>query len=177
MVHEVPSDMNLGVMNETSNKASEPSYVELPLSRSVGYQIRTTHRLIQRYLQLRITPNRVTLGMWYFLRVLWDEDGLTQRELSNRVGAMEPTTLSAILSMENRGLINRIRDSHDRRKWNVFLTEKGRKLKEETLPIAVDIVNEAVAGLSEQEVSLLLNLLGSVQRNIESRLVEIDIRD
>jgi DNA-binding MarR family transcriptional regulator len=154
-----------------------PSSVELPLSRSVGYQIRTTHRLIQRYLQLRIHPHRVTLGMWYFLRVLWNEDGLTQRELSNRVGAMEPTTLSAILSMENRGLVKRVRDSHDRRKWNIFLTSKGRKLKDLTLPLAADVVNEAVAGFSEQEIDLLLKLLGAIQSNIGSRLDEFDTQD
>ena len=65
----------------------------LPLDGSVGYQVRLTHRLIQRELQSRIAPYGVQLGMWYLLRVLWEEDGLTQRQLSQRIGIMEPTTL------------------------------------------------------------------------------------
>jgi DNA-binding MarR family transcriptional regulator len=113
--------------------------------------------------------------MWYFLRVLWNEDGLTQRELSNRVGAMEPTTLSAIQSMESRGFVKRVRDSHDRRKWNIFLTEKGHAIKKDTLPIAADVVSNAIEGFSEREVSMLLSMLGSIQNNIQGRLDELDI--
>lgn len=151
--------------------------IDLPLAQSVGYQVRTTHRLIQRYLQIRIAPHQVTLGMWYFFRVLWNEDGLTQRELSRRVGAMEPTTLSAIQSMEARGFVKRVRDAHDRRKWNIFLTEKGRALKDSTLPIAIEVVNDAIDGFSEREVSLFLSFLGSVQRNIEARLDDLGVDD
>ena len=65
----------------------------LLLEDSVGNQIRMTHRALQRFLQSRIGPYGVTLGMWYFLRALWDEDGLTQAELSRRIGTMEPTAM------------------------------------------------------------------------------------
>jgi hypothetical protein len=76
---------------------------DFPFAESVGYQIRATHWALQRFLQLKIEPHGVTPGMWYFLRALWHEDGLNQRELSRRVGTMEPTTLSAILNMEKKG--------------------------------------------------------------------------
>src|SRR3954451_24656235 len=82
----------------------------LPLDRSVGYQIRQTHRLVQRALQARIGQHGVTLGMWYYLRVLWELDGLTRRELSRMVGTMEPTTLSALASMEKEGFVRRVRN-------------------------------------------------------------------
>eukprot|EP01037_Dinobryon_pediforme_P044405 gene44405-56149_t len=61
---------------------------------SVGFQVRMTHRAMQRALQAKISPAGATLGTWYFLRALWDEDGLTQRELADRTGTMEPTTMS-----------------------------------------------------------------------------------
>ena len=102
---------------------------DLPFAESVGYQIRTTHRAMQRFLQSKIEPHGITLGMWYFLRALWHEDGLTQRELSNRAGTMEPTTLSAILIMEKKGLVRRVRNRDDRRKWHIHLTPRGRALK------------------------------------------------
>ena len=44
-----------------------------------------------------------TRGQWYFLRVLWITDGLSQRELSARVGMMEPTTVIALRSMRTLG--------------------------------------------------------------------------
>ena len=64
-----------------------PPRADLPFAESVGYQVRTTHRALQRFLQFKIEPHGITLGMWYFLRALWHEDGLTQRELSNRASA------------------------------------------------------------------------------------------
>src|SRR5918998_4629936 len=90
--------------------------VDFPLETSVGYQIRMVYRAMQRLLQTRIGPHGVTLGMWYSLRALWSEDGLTQRELSHRIGTMEPSTLSAIQIMERNGLVRRVRSRDDRRK-------------------------------------------------------------
>ena len=140
----------------------------LSLSHSVGYQIRTTHRLLQRALQRRIEPHGVTLGMWYYLRVLWDHDGLTQRELSRRIGTMEPTTFGAVAIMEQHGLVFRVRNSADRRKINIFLTKKGRELESILLPSAIEVVRIATRSLSEREQEMFLSMLTAVQDELES---------
>lgn len=138
----------------------------LPFDTSVGYQIRQSHRLLQRYLHLKIEPYGVTPGMWYFLRALWQQDGRTQRELSVAVGTMEPTTLTAIRSMEKGGFVKRVRNSEDRRKINVFLTERGRNLEAELIPLAREVVDTAVQGFSRREKELFLNALNRVQMNL-----------
>ncbi len=148
---------------------SKSGKLDLPLQRSVGYQVRMTHRRLQRFLQSKIEPFGVTLGMWYYLRILWNEDGLTQRELSRRIGSMEPTTLTALLSMERSGLVRRVRNRGDRRKMNVHLTKKGRELEVKLLPLAVEVVETATAGLSRREVDGFLRLLHLMQRNLEAR--------
>jgi len=147
---------------------------DFPFAESVGYQIRCTHRALQRFLQLKIEPHGVTLGMWYFLRALWHEDGLNQRELSHRVGTMEPTTLSAILNMEKKGLVRRVQNKKDRRKWHVHLTPKGRALKAELIPLARDVVEIAVQGLSRREVKQLLGGLAEVQKNLLATVSQLD---
>jgi MarR family transcriptional regulator, organic hydroperoxide resistance regulator len=146
----------------------------LPFAESVGYQIRATHRMLQRFLQVKIEPHGITLGMWYFLRALWHEDGLTQRELSNRVGTMEPTTLSAILIMEKNGLVRRLRNADDRRKWHIHLTPKGRALKGKLLPLAREVVDTAVQNLSRGDVARLLNGLAEVQKSLSATLGRLD---
>ena len=105
-------------MEKENPDKAKPDAV-LPFDKSVGYQIRMTHRLLQRYLQQQIEPHGVTPGMWYFLRALWHQDGQTQRELSEVVGTMEPTTLTAIRSMEKSGLVRRVRSTVDRRKIKI----------------------------------------------------------
>lgn len=142
----------------------------LPFETSVGYQIRQTNRLFCRYLQQQIAPYGLTLGMWYFLRALWDEDGLTQRELSVIVGTMEPTTLTAIRAMEREGLVRRQKNVEDRRKLNIFLTERGRALKSELLPLAKKVVDDSMAGFTEAERQTFLGDLKAVQRNLLERI-------
>src|SRR4051794_21294280 len=139
----------------------------LPLERSVGYQVRMTHRALQQYLQIKIKPHGVPLGTWYFLRALWHEDGLTPRELFRRIGTREPTTMTAFLAMEANGLVKRVRNDVDRRKQNVFLTRKGQRLKSNLLPLATEVVNTATAGFTERELTLFLGLLAAVLRNLE----------
>lgn len=145
---------------------------DLPFEHSVGYQIRITHRLVQRYLQSKIEPHGVTLGMWYFLRALWHEDGLTQRELSRRLGTMEPTTLTAIATMEKAGLVSRVRNEADRRKLNIYLTDKGRALKATLLPLAVEVVHNATDGFSPAEVRQFLKFLSAIQQNVGRQLAD-----
>lgn len=150
--------------------------VDFPFTESIGYQIRATHRVLQRYLQLKIEPHGLTLGMWYFLRALWHEDGLTQRELSNRVGTMEPTTLSAILIMERKGLVRKVRNRDDRRKWHIHLTPKGRAMKGKLIPLVREVGDAAVQTLSEGEVVHLFRGLAEVQKNLHVTLAGIDER-
>lgn len=148
--------------------------VDLPFAESVGYQVRATHRALQRFLQIKIAPHGITRGMWFFLRALWNEDGLTQRELSNRVGTMEPTTMSAILIMEKKGLVRRVRNPGDRRKWHIHLTMKGRALKSQLLPLAKDVVDTAAHNLSRAEVTQLLKALSEVQKSVHAALLLLD---
>ena len=165
------SDEKAGKERQRSALASKS---DLPFAESVGYQVRATHRALQRFLQFKIEPHGITLGMWYFLRALWDEDGLTQRELSTRVGTMEPTTLSAILVMEKKGLVRRVRNLDDRRKLHVYLTPKGRAAKGKLLPLAREVVDTAVQGLSRGEVTRLLKNLAEVQKNLHGTLARLD---
>src|SRR5580698_6946423 len=121
---------------------------EFPPHLSSGYLVRDAHRAFQRLLERRIAPFGVTRGQWYFLRVLWITDGLSQRELSARVGMMEPTTVIALRSMERAGLVKRVRGKDDRRKVRVYLSGKAKRLRNELLTVARGITDVAEAGIA-----------------------------
>jgi MarR family transcriptional regulator, organic hydroperoxide resistance regulator len=151
--------------------------VHFPLETSVGYQVRMVYRAMQRLLQTKVGPHGVTLGMWYYLRALWAEDGLTQRELSQRIGTMEPTTLGAIQTMERSGLVKRVRSKDDRRKVHIHLTKKGRDLERRLMPLAVEVVEASVAGFSPEEVQQLLKFLKSIRNNLEATQTDLAVSD
>ena len=144
---------------------------------SPGYQLRQAARAMHRVLQARLVPYRINIGMWYFLRVLWAEDGLTQRELSRRIGIREPTTLHTVAVMERNGLVKRVRNAADRRKVNVFLTTKGRALEPKLSRLALTTRGDATAGMSNGDLDQLLTYLRTIQANLKPILDQLEEMD
>jgi MarR family transcriptional regulator, organic hydroperoxide resistance regulator len=134
---------------------------------SSGYLVRDAHRAFQRLLERRIAAFGVTRGQWYFLRVLWITDGLSQRELSARVGMMEPTTVIALRSMERTGLIRRVRGDDDRRKVLVFLTAKAKRLRGELLTVARTITAGAEEGIAPRDLAAFRRVVERMTENLD----------
>jgi MarR family transcriptional regulator, organic hydroperoxide resistance regulator len=141
--------------------------IELPPRISSGYLVRDAHRAFQRLLERRIAAYGVLRGQWYFLRVLWITDGLSQRELSARVGMMEPTTVIALRGMEKSGLIRRIRGADDRRKVRVFLTAKAKRLRNELLTVATGIVEDAERGIAARDLAAFRRVIAAMTANLD----------
>lgn len=151
---------------QKSGQAASKSRFSYPAEQSVGHQVRWTHRALQRELEAQIRPYGITLGMWYFLRALWEEDGLSQRELSDRVGTSEPTTVTALHGMEKRGLVVRVQNSDDRRKSNIYLTQPAKALRDLLLPTAREVNRTATVDLTRSEIEALKRILTKIRANL-----------
>lgn len=135
---------------------------------SIGYLTRIAFRAFSRALEVRTAPHGVSSGQWRFLRVLWREDGLTQRELSRRVGMREPTTVIALKSLERSGFVTRRKSEEDRRKVHVFLTPEAKALHPVLMPAVAEVNKVALAGLSKDEVAILRKALTRVGQNLSA---------
>ena len=133
-------------MSATARNADDDIWLD-PLE-SPGYLVRDTNIAVGKALRRRLAQYGMTLGQYYFMRALWIEEGLSQRELSRRVGTTEPTTASVLRLLERNGLVRRVRNRRDRRTINIFPTQKGRNLKNELLRGASRI------GLPPEQVSI-----------------------
>jgi DNA-binding MarR family transcriptional regulator len=119
-----------------------------------------------RSLQARLAEHGVPFGHWTFLRILWERDGLTQRELSNEAGVMEPSTFAAIKAMEELGYVRREQVPENRKNVYVHLTPKGRALEEKLVPLAEEVNDIAVRGVSAGEVATTRATLLAVIENL-----------
>lgn len=129
--------------------------------------VRLAARGFNRALQLRLQTENVTFGQWIFLRILWQGDGLSQRELSDKANLTEPTAHSALIRMEELGYIVRRNVAGNKRRQHAFLTEKGWELRNRLEPLALEVNDTALAGLSENERASLRNALALMIRNLE----------
>jgi DNA-binding MarR family transcriptional regulator len=119
----------------------------------LAHLVKDATRGFLRALQLRLAQHDVQLGHWTFLRILWERDGLTQRELSIEAGVMEPTTVIALRAMETLGYVRRERRADNKKNIYVALTPAGRNLKRVLVPLAEEVNAIAVHGLSEDELA------------------------
>lgn len=133
---------------------------------SIGYLARMVFRSFSRLLERHTLEHQVSAGQWRFLRQLWREDGITQRELSERVGMREPTTVVALKGLEKAGFITRRKTAEDRRKTFIFLTPHARNLELLLAPMSAEIHEVATHGMSDDEVEQLQSLMRRVIDNL-----------
>ena len=132
----------------------------------LAHLVKDATRALVRALQMRLAEHAVSFGHWTFLRILWEGDGLTQRELSAQAGVMEPTTYSALKAMERLGYIVRRQRGDDRKKIFVFLTPKGRALRNRLVPFAEEVNNIAVRGVRSGDIAATRKALLAVIENL-----------
>jgi DNA-binding MarR family transcriptional regulator len=132
----------------------------------LAHLVKDATRALLRALQMRLTKHAVSLGHWTFLRILWEKDGLTQRELSEQAGVMEPTTFSAVQAMEKLGYVTRRQLAGNKKKVFIFLTAKGRQLKEMLVPLAEEVNEIAVHNIASADVATTRKTLLAVLENL-----------
>ena len=133
---------------------------------SFGFQVRRCHRAFDRLLNAHLAREGLTSGFWYFLRALWQEDGATQKRLSQLNNVTEPTTVTTLNAMARIGLVRRQRNADDRRKLNVFLTPRARDLKATLMPSAFEINAIACRGVDPADLEVGLRVLKQMSENL-----------
>jgi len=133
---------------------------------AVTYLITYAQKLLHRTLGERLQNHGITVAQWAVLVVLWETDGLAQKDLSERVAVETPTLSRTIDRMERDGLVKRERNIQDRRQVHVNLTEHGAALWRDLVPEAEANLERALDGFDENEEAVLRGLLKRVIGNM-----------
>jgi DNA-binding MarR family transcriptional regulator len=132
----------------------------------LAHLVKDATRALVRALQMRLAAHRVSFGHWTFLRILWEGDGLTQRELSVEAGVQEPTTFAALNAMQRLGYVMRRQRDGDRKKVYVFLTPKGRALKRALVPLAEEVNAIAATRVAPRNIATTRKVLLAIIENL-----------
>jgi DNA-binding MarR family transcriptional regulator len=143
---------------ETASRVLRHWREAMPQDR-MAHLVKDATRSFLRALQQRLARHDVALGHWTFLRILWERDGLTKRELSIEAGVSEPTTFTALRAMESLGYVRLEQRPDNRKNVYVFLTPEGRKLKRQLVPLAEEVNAIATRGVSEADVATVRRVL------------------
>ena len=101
------------------------------------------------------------------LYVLWQEDGIPIRALSDRCGLAITSLTTMLERMEKQGLITRLQDTKDKRKTLLYLTDKAHELKQDYDSVSLRMGQIYYQGFSEEEIVRFEGYLDRISRNLE----------
>lgn len=133
--------------------------------------VRNVHRAYDRVLAKALSQHRVQTGQWSLLRVLWNEDNLSQIEVARRMKIERASLTLMLTTVEKARLISRVADPNDRRILRIRLTRKGRALESVLVPIGMDVNATALRGFTKNEVSHARSLLQRMIDNLEAEQI------
>jgi DNA-binding MarR family transcriptional regulator len=141
--------------------------IENELDESVGFMLNITTRRLRKILQRKLNEEGLDYGSWFFLRILWVEDGLTQAQLCAFTGFSQPTAAIALRKMRQAGLINVTSDPNDRRAGHVHLTSKAKRMQPHFAKFVAETRTRITRGISESEIRLVKTVMRKIRENCE----------
>ena len=112
----------------------------------------TSHALTKAYKPL-LDPLKLTYPQYLAMLVLWEGDGLTVKELGERLHLDSGTLTPLLKRLEAQGRLRRQRDARDERQVRVCLTEAGHELRERAREVPAQIA--CMSGHSLPEIQAL----------------------
>ena len=128
------------------------------MSNSLHYLMMANQMLVQKALMERVKESGLTIGQPKVLDYLKDHDGSSQKDIA-RACFIEAGSLTTILNgMEEKGLIERRTLNGNRRSYQIFMTDEGKK-KQQMIDEAFAAIEEnAVSDISDEEYSQFMSV-------------------
>ena len=136
------------------------------IEKSTGFIIYRTALAMRSALQRALKEQGfdITPEQYGILGLLREREGLSQREIGNILFKDKPNISRMLDTLERKRLILRL--PTDRRKYAIFLTDEGKKLAEEILPLRQKLTEKSLNGLLAREIETLESLLNKIYGNI-----------
>ena len=134
-----------------------------------GFVIERTARRMKQAVQKKLSEEGagITADQWILLDLLAREAPLSQFEIAEKSYKDAPTVTRMLDLMNSKGLVERLPDPEDRRRFKIILTDLGRSRHEETLPLIRDIRSVGYDKLSDQDLNDLLRIMDTIFSNFD----------
>lgn len=120
-----------------------------------------------------LTDFGVHPGQIPLIRLLGNEEGLSQRQISQKLHIKPPTVTVSLKRMENSGLIRRLPDERDQRVSHIYLTERGMEIHQMTHKLADELERYIFRGFTDSEKCLMRRLFAQMIENLEEAPVTV----
>ncbi len=129
------------------------------IEKSIGFLLSKGYQRAWAILREEIEQYNLTPPQFALLSFLWQQDGLTQAELSEK-GQIDRSTVGGLIDrLERDGLLERRQHPQDRRAYLIYLTEHGKEMEGPLSACAERSLHQFTSGLNDDEVTELRRML------------------
>ena len=136
------------------------------LTDSLDFLIRDTRVFLTANIESRIGRLGIPLRIWFPLRILYANEGITQRELGRMLSYGDAHAGVIVAFMQRMKLVDRRPNRLDKRRIDLYLTSAGKKMARQTLPHMRAINARVTAGFTAAEARTLHALLTRAHENL-----------
>ena len=130
---------------------------------SLSYQLGLLSEKLREELKEKLARYELDLKLWHLLMQLWEEDKVTQIQLSKRCNIPSYTMTRLLDQLQQRQLIERRVDENNRRAFFICLTPEAKALEQDVLQESERIESDLLGALSHDEQQQLLFLIRKAQ--------------
>jgi len=127
-----------------------------------------TARRVKQYAQTSFAEKDfgITIDQWSVLKVLYNEDPMTHKELAEKTGKDQPTLTRIVDIIIKKELVERVEHPNDRRCLLVQLTDTGKERIKMLSPEIAAIRMKAWENLSEEDFKNFTRILNTIYTNL-----------
>ena len=139
------------------------------LIKEVGVLVNILNCKLKKHMAAVFKSEGINLTAEQFLVMdaLWNQGEMTQQSIAYIIQKDKNSVTQFIDNLEKKGLVQRVVDASDRRVNNIKLSKTGMAMKENTKRVAIEAINNILAGISEEELKAFASVLNKACDNIE----------
>ena len=141
-----------------------------PVSYEVYLALRDTTHYQRQLMQRQFGEKGRHPGQGAALGMLAAHEGISQRELADKLHVSAPTVTAMLQRLEASGVIERRDDEQDQRVTRVFLTDAGREMLREVRSVFANVITTGVGSMPEADRRELARLLRQLSDNMAKAL-------
>lgn len=135
---------------------------------NVGFLMQDVARLMRRDFNRRVQDLELTQAQWRALSLMWRQPGMRQCDLAETL-EMQPISVARLIDrLQAAGWVERQADPKDRRASRLYLTKQSEPILTKLRKNGADVRAVALAGVSDKERQLLVDILTRMRANMAS---------
>ncbi len=133
---------------------------------SFGWLLNVVAKDAEKTFDSKLKQHGLTIALWPTLMCLWEEEGVTQREIAQKSKVENSTTTRTLDKLVKLGLVERRDDPNSRRSFRIHLTDEGRALEQVLIPIPAELNKLYLSSLEPDEQKTMIRLLQKLVANV-----------